>query len=120
MAERKDTPFTGEHFAAWCEKMVGQPYWYGTCVYKATNSLLSRKSNQYPTSYASSRMSRYKQDIANKAVVSDCIGGCKGYAWTNGGQGVLEAIGTDKTITSKYGSNGCPDKGANSMFSWAK
>ena len=65
-------------------------------------------------------MSRYKQDIANKAVVSDCIGGCKGYAWTNGGQGVLEAIGTDKAITSKYGSNGCPDKGANSMFSWAK
>ena len=75
---------------------------------------------QYPSSYASSRMSRYKQDIANKAVVSDCIGGCKGYAWTNGGQGVLEAIGTDKSITSKYGSNGCPDKGANSMFTWAK
>ena len=52
--------------------------------------------------------------------MSDCIGGCKGYAWTNGGQGVLEAIGTDKTITSKYGSNGCLDKGANSMFTWAK
>lgn len=33
MAERKDTPFTGEHFAAWCEKMVGQPYWYGGVVY---------------------------------------------------------------------------------------
>ena len=120
MADRINTPFTNEHFANWCQKMVGQPYWYGTCVYKATNSLLSRKSNQYPSSYASSRMSRYKQDIANKAVVSDCIGGCKGYAWTGGGQGVLEAIGTDKTITSKYGSNGCPDKGANSMFSWAK
>ena len=120
MADRINTPFTNEHFADWCQKMVGQPYWYGTCVYKATNSLLSRKSNQYPSSYASSRMSRYKQDISNKAVVSDCIGGCKGYAWTNGGQGVLEAIGTDKTITSKYGSNGCPDKGANSMFSWAK
>ena len=120
MSERINTPFTNEHFADWCQKMVGQPYWYGTCVYKATNSLLSRKSNQYPSSYASSRMSRYKQDIANKAVVSDCIGGCKGYAWTNGGQGVLEAIGTDKTITSKYGSNGCPDKGANRMFSWAK
>ena len=120
MSERINTPFTNEHFADWCQKMVGQPYWYGTCVYKATNSLLSRKSNQYPSSYASSRMSRYKQDIANKAVVSDCIGGCKGYAWTNGGQGVLEAIGTDKSITSKYGSNGCPDKGANSMFTWAK
>ncbi len=92
MADRINTPFTNEHFADWCQKMVGQSYWYGTCVYKATNSLLSRKSNQYPSSYASSRMSRYKQDIANKTVVSDCIGGCKGYAWTNGGQGVLEAI----------------------------
>ena len=120
MSDRINTPFTNEHFADWCQKMVGQPYWYGTCVYKATNSLLSRKSNQYPSHYGSSRTSRYKQDVANKAVVSDCIGGCKGYAWTNGGQGVLEAIGTDKAITSKYGSNGCPDKGANSMFSWAK
>ena len=116
MSERINTPFTNEHFADWCQKMVGQPYWYGTCVYKATNSLLSRKRNQYPSSYASSRMSRYKQDIANKAVVSDCIGGCKGYAWTGGGQGVLEAIGTDKSISSSYGSHGCPDKGANSMF----
>lgn len=100
--------------------MVGQPYWYGTCVYKATNSLLSRKKNQYQSHYTESRMSKYRQHIAGNAVVSDCIGGCKGYAWTNGGQGVLEAIGTDKSITSKYGSHGCPDKGANSMFSWAK
>ena len=49
MSERIYTPFTNEHFAAWCQKMVGQPYWYGTCVYKATNSLLSRKKNQYPS-----------------------------------------------------------------------
>ena len=120
MAERKDTPFTGEHFAAWCEKMVGQPYWYGGCVYKCTQSLLNRKAKQYPSHYTSSRMKRYKDDIAQKKVCADCIGGAKGYAWTNGGQGVLEAIGTDKSITSKYGSNGCPDKGANSMFTWAK
>ena len=102
MSERINTPFTNDHFADWCQKMVGQPYWYGTCVYKATNSLLSRKSNQYPSSYASSRMSRYKQDIANKTVVSDCIGGCKGYAWTNGGQGVLvvdDLTDTGKTAT---------------------
>ena len=46
MAERKDTPFTGEHFAAWCEKMVGQPYWYGSCVYKCTQNLLDRKAKQ--------------------------------------------------------------------------
>ena len=120
MSERIYTPFTNEHFADWCQRMVGQPYWYGTCVYKATSSLLSRKSNQYPSHYTSGRMAKYKQHIAEKAVVSDCIGGCKGYAWTNGGQGVLEAIGTDKSVSSSYGSHGCPDKGANSMFSWAK
>lgn len=33
MADRINTPFTNEHFADWCQKMVGQPYWYGTCVY---------------------------------------------------------------------------------------
>ena len=32
MADRINTPFTNEHFADWCQKMVGQPYWYGTCV----------------------------------------------------------------------------------------
>ena len=113
-------PFTNEHFAAFCEKMIGQPYWFGCCLYKATGSLLSRKTNQYPSSYASSRTARYKQDIANQKVVADCIGAVKGYAWTGGGIGVLEAIGTDNTYSSKYGSNGCPDKGANSMFTYAK
>ena len=42
------------------------------------------------------------------------------YAWTNGGQGVLEAIGTDKAFTNKYASNGCPDQSANGMFSYCK
>ena len=120
MAERIDTPFTNEHFAAWCLKMIGQPYWYGTAVYKATEGLLKRKSQQYLTHYTASRMAQYRKAIASKAVMSDCIGGCKGYAWSGGGQGVLEAIGTDKGISSKYGSNGCPDYGANSMFTWAK
>ena len=117
---RIDTPFTNEHFVAWCEKMLGQPYWYGSCAYKATAALLNRKSRQYPSHYGSARTARYQQDIRNRAVVCDCIGGLKGYCWTGGGQSALEAIGTDKSITSKYGSNGCPDKGANSMFSWAK
>lgn len=53
-------------------------------------------------------------------VASDCIGGVKGYAWTGGGLTVDAAIGTDEKIQSKYGSNGCPDKGANGMFEWAK
>jgi len=120
MAERIYTPFTNEHFAAYCLKMVGQPYWYGTCGYKATTRLLASKTKQYPSHYGSSRTNRYRQDIANKAAVADCIGGAKGYAWTGGGQAILDAIGTDAAIPNKYGSNNCPDKGADSMFSYAK
>ena len=117
---RIDTPFTNEHFVAWCEKMLGQPYWYGSCAYKATAALLNRKSRQYPSHYGSARTARYQQDIRNRAVVCDCIGGLKGYCWTGGGQSALEAIGTDKAVASRYGANGCPDKGANGMFRYAK
>lgn len=120
MIDRVHTPFTNEHFAAFCLSMVGQPYWYGTCLYRCTDNLRARKANQYPSAYGASRTARYKQDIAAKKVCADCIGGAKGYAWTGGGIGVLEAIGTDKSISSKYKANGCPDKGANSMFSYAK
>ncbi len=119
-SNRVEMPFTNEHFMAFCEKMLGQPYWYGCCMYKATSGLLSRKTSQYPSSYATSRTTRYRQDIAAKKIVSDCIGAAKGYAWTGGGIGLLEAIGTDATYSSKYGSNGCPDKGANGMFTYAK
>ena len=120
MTERINTPFTNEHFAAFCLGMVGQPYWYGTVVYKCTENLRSRKAAQYPSHYGSSRTARYRQDIENKKVCADCVGGCKGYAWTDGGKGVLEAIGTDNVFASKYGANGCPDKSANGMFSYAK
>lgn len=120
MSDRINTPLTNEHFVAYCLRMVGQPYWYGTCGYKATKSLLTRKSNQYPSHYTSGRKSRYKQDIENRAVVADCIGGCKGYAWTGGGAAMLDAIGTDGSVKNSYGSNGCPDKGAGGMFSYAK
>lgn len=73
----ESTPFTNEHFMAFCEKMLGQPYWYGTCLYKATNRLLSRKTSQYPSSYATSRMARYRQDVAAKKVVAGCFGAAK-------------------------------------------
>lgn len=117
---RIDTPMTNEHFAAFCLSMVGQPYWYGTCLYKCTESLRARKTKQYASHYKDSRTARYKQDIEAKKVCSDCVGACKGYAWTGGGLTVLEAIGTGNAITSKYGANGCPDKSANGMFSYAK
>ena len=119
---RINIPFTNEPFADWCLKMAEKksPYWYGTCVYKASSSVLTSKTKQYPSHYGSSRTSRYKQDIANKQVVADCVGGCKGYAWTGGGIGVLESIGNDQKYTSKYGSNGCPDKSASGMFEYCK
>lgn len=113
-------PFTNEHFVAFLREMVGRPYWYGTCIYKCTNSLRSRKAKQYPSHYKDNRTATYNKHIAAKEVCADCIGAAKGYAWTNGGEGVVEAIGNDKSITSKYGSNKCPDKGANSMFAHAK
>ena len=120
MNERINTPFTREHFVAFCLSMVGQPYWYGTCVYKCTESLRSRKAQQYPSHYGSSRTARYREDIEKKKVCADCVGLIKGYMWTGGGKGVAEAIGTDLAISSKCGANGCPDKSANSMFSYAK
>jgi len=120
MSERIDTPFTAEHFVAYCLRMVGHPYWYGTCGYKATKSLLESKRSQYPSHYNESRKNQYLKNIADKEVVCDCIGGAKGYAWTGGGQSILDAIGTDKKISSRYGSNGCPDKGANGMFEYAQ
>ena len=97
MSERVHTPMTNEHFAAFCLSMLGQPYWYGTCLYKCTESLRNRKAAQYPSHYASGRTARYRQDILEKKACADCIGAVKGYAWTGGGLGVLEAIGTDKT-----------------------
>lgn len=70
MSERKDVPFTNEHFISFCEKMVGQPYWYGTCVYKCTQSILNSKTAQYPSHYGSGRTSRYKEDIAQLTAFS--------------------------------------------------
>ena len=63
MSERINTPFTNEHFADWCLKMAEKksPYWYGTCVYKASTSVLNSKTRQYPSHYGSSRTSRYKK-----------------------------------------------------------
>lgn len=111
--------YTNLHFVEFLHKMVGQPYWYGTCVYKCTTSTLNSKSKQYPSHYTSDRMSKYKSHVSKKMVSADCVGLGKGYNWTYGGEGVIESIGTDKTFKSKYGNN-CPDKSANGMFTYAK
>ena len=114
MSERVHTPMTNEHFAAFCRSMVGQPYWYGTCLYKCTESLRNRKAAQYPSHYASGRTARYRQDISEKKVCADCIGAVKGYAWTGGGLGVLEAIGTDRTYAEQLRApTAAPTRGPN-------
>lgn len=116
----KDDKFTNGHFAEYCRKWVGRRYWYGTCGYKCTDSLYKRKKAQYPSHYTSSRAAQYQKDIANKEICADCVGLIKSYAWSNGGDTVFEALGTDLDITNKYQSNGCPDRSANGMFEYAK
>lgn len=100
---------------SFCQKMVGMPYWYGTCVYQCTQSLLSKKAKQYPNHYYDSRMKKYQQNIADRKVCMDCIGLIKGFFWTNGGEGVLEYTQGGEAYKSKYGGNNCPDKGAKGM-----
>lgn len=112
--------FTASQLVAFVISMIGMPYWYGTCVYICSESLLNSKSKQYPNHYGSSRMSKYKKAIAAKQVCMDCVGMIKGFFWTNGGAGVLDYIKGGAKFTNKYASNGCPDKSADGMFSWCK
>lgn len=100
---------TAAGLVAFVKEWVGRPYWYGTCCYDCTKSLLSRKAAQYPAHYTAARMPRYREDIAAGKKCADCIGLIKGYMWWD-----------DAAGKTKYGSNGCPDKGANGMFSYAK
>lgn len=117
MAEK----FTNLHFVEFCKQFIGRPYWYGTCIYPCTTSLLNSKKSQYSSHYTSDRMTKYKEAIAKHEICSDCVGLIKGYAWTNGGEGVIESIGRETPLfTNKYGSNGMPDQSANGMFEYAK
>ena len=102
---------TGKQLAAFAIKchQDGVRYWYGTCYYKCTASLLASKTRQYPDAYKDSRKSAYQADIAAGAMCCDCVGLIKGAAWS--------ALGTRE---AKYGSNGCPDKSANGMLSYCK
>lgn len=124
--ERINAPFTGEHFIETLRKWreLGSPYWYGTHGHKCTEDLLKRKSAQYPvpkySHYKSSRMPEYRADIAENAICADCIGALKAYAWTNGGEGLLESYGKPGAIKQDYQSHGVPDRSANGMFEYAK
>ena len=111
---------TNHDLVAFVKGMVGQPYWYGTCVYRCTNDLLKRKSQDYPSHYKGDRTSTYKKHISDKKICADCVGLIKGFFWTNGGHNVLEAIGNDKNFPNMYTGNGMPDRSANGILSWCK
>ena len=85
-------------------------YWYGTYGLPCTKSLYSSKKNQYPSHYGSSRTTKYMKQISEGRWCADCIGLGKGFVWSNG----------QFETKPKYGSNGCPDKSADGMFSYAK
>ena len=112
--------YKASELVTFVHSMLGMPYWYGTCVYKCSESRLKSKTKQYPSHYGSSRTATYKKHIAKKLISMDCVGMIKGFFWTDGGKGVVEAIGNDKTFASKYGGNGCPDKSADGMLRWCK
>lgn len=114
--------FTNLELVAFAKMMEKHkvPYWYGTCVYKCTDDLLKRKSQQYPSHYGSSRMTKYKDAVKSKTVCSDCVGLLKGYFWSNGGAGVEDYILGKGDFKTKYGANGCPDKSANGFYDYCR
>lgn len=66
--------FKASQLVDFCLSMVGMPYWYGTCVYQCSSSLLTRKAAQYPSHYTSGRTAQYKKNISDRKVCMDCIG----------------------------------------------
>lgn len=105
---------TAEGLVAWAEEAykAGWVYWYGTCGYACTESLLQSKTRQYPDHYGEKRMTKYKKHIAEGRVASDCIGLFKSYAW--------DKDDDIDTRASSYGSNGQPDKGAKQTLNACK
>ena len=102
---------TGKQLAEFAVKcfLDGVRYWYGTCYYKCTTALLNSKTRQYPAHYTSGRRSGYLSDIADGAMCCDCIGLIKGAVWSELG-----------AHAARYGTGGCPDKGANGMLEYCK
>lgn len=105
---------TARGLVEWVETAYknGWVYWYGTCGYDCTTSLLERKTKQYPNHYGSKRQSTYKKHIWEGKVCSDCIGLFKSYAW--------DVDGDINTRESTYRSNGQPDQGAKTTLNKTK
>jgi cell wall-associated NlpC family hydrolase len=81
-SDQKSNTGLVEFARAW----LGQPYWYGTCCYPCTSSLLKSKTAQYPSMYTAARMARYQKDIKEGKSCADCVGLIKGYHWFKDGK----------------------------------
>lgn len=110
--------YTSKEFVEFVKSMDGAPYWYGTCCYKATQSLLTTKKQQYPKQYKG-YAAVFREAIENGAVVCDCVGLIKGFFWSEGGKRVYNYRENGGNLTLKYAS--CiNDYGANGLFNYSK
>lgn len=111
--------YKASDFAEACKRLVGMPYWYGTCIYPCSRSLLSSKKVQYPAHYRDSRMRKYERDCEKHLLCMDCVGMIKGFFWCGGLDPILSYLNGASSIPRKYG-RGIPDKSANSLGPWCK
>lgn len=111
-SEGSETMLTNIQLAEFCLKVFAAKwvYWYGTYGNPCTQSRYEAKAKQYPKHYTSSRKAAYMKDIAAGRTCADCCGLIKAFFW----------MGGDMDAAPKYASNGCPDKGADSMFALCK
>ena len=81
-------------------------YWYGTCGYECTKSLMKRKAEQYPKHYSADRTKGYEADIVAGKMCADCVGVIKSFFWKGG----------DLNGKNVYQANNCPDRSANGLY----
>ena len=81
----------------------GWGYVWGTFGNVLTESLLEYKVEQYPDGVGDHEAFIRTHWLGGRAT--DCVGLIKGYGWLD-----------SDTLTIKYGTNGMPDIGANSMY----
>ena len=111
--------YKASEFVEACKRLVGMPYWYGTCIYPCSRSLLASKKDQYPTHYRESRMHKYESDCEKHLLCMDCVGMIKGFFWCGGLDPILSYLNGASSLPRKYG-RGIPDKSANSLGPWCK
>lgn len=102
-----------------CQNLLGAPYWFNASTIKATKNAYKVNSIRFPEEYNKRDKEFYEKAIEENEIATDSIGLIKGFAWTNGGDLVLNSRCTQTPINYTVNINNCPDKSANGMFVWA-